>query len=204
MGSSNIATDRLRLLLLKHNGMLRMSDALRHGVSRTALYALRDAGEIEPISRGLYRLSMLSPLAHPDLVTVAAKIPSAVICLVSALAHYDLTTQIPHEVQLALERSSAIPRLAHPPTRVFWFSGRAFHEGVQTVELDRTPVRIYSAEKTLADCFKYRNKLGMDVVIEALRLWREKRGRRHLGELLEHAGTCRVEKVIRPYLAALL
>jgi predicted transcriptional regulator of viral defense system len=204
MATPNVATDRLRLLLLKHNGMLRMSDALRHGVSRTALYALRDAGEIAPISRGLYRLSMLSPLAHPDLVTVAAKIPSAVICLVSALAHYDLTTQIPHEVQLALERGSAIPRLAHPPTRIFWFSGRAFSEGVQTIELDRTPVRVYSPEKTVADCFKYRNKLGMDVVIEALRLWREKRERRHLGELLEHARTCRVEKVMRPYLEAVL
>jgi predicted transcriptional regulator of viral defense system len=203
MPRSIAATDRLRSVFRKHNGMLRMSDALRHGVSRAALYAMRDAGEIEPIGRGLYRLSSLPALAHPDLVAVAAKIPSGVICLVSALAYHDLTTQIPHEVQVALERGSATPRMAHPPIRVFWFSGAAFDEGIQTVGLDGVPVRICSPEKTLADCFKYRNKLGMDVVLEALRLWREKRAR-HAGELLKHARTCRVEKVLRPYLEALL
>ena len=195
--------DRLRSTFRKHNGMLRMSDALRQGVNRAALYAMRDAGEIEPIGRGLYRLSNLPTLAHPDLVAVAAKIPSGVICLVSALAYHDLTTQIPHEVQVALVRGSAMPRMAHTPIRVFWFSGAAFHEGIETIKLDGVPVRIYGPEKTLADCFKYRNKLGMDLVLEALHLWREKRVR-HTSELLAHARTCRVEKVIRPYLEALM
>jgi predicted transcriptional regulator of viral defense system len=164
---------------------------------------MRDAGEIEAIGRGLYRLANLPPLGHPDLVTVAAKVPRGVICLVSALAYYDLTTQVPHEVHVALQRGSAVPRLEYPPIRVFWFSGRAFQAGMKTLELDGRRVRIYSPEKTIADCFKYRHKLGMDVVLEALRLWREKRGR-HLTTLLGHARTCRVELVLRPYLEALL
>jgi predicted transcriptional regulator of viral defense system len=180
-----------------------MSQALRLGLSRRTLYAMRDAGEVEAIGRGLYRLAGMPPLAHPDLVTVAAKIPTGVICLVSALAYHDLTTQIPHEVSVALERGSAAPCLQYPPIRLFWFSGRAFREGIQTLKLDRKSVRIYSPEKTIADCFKYRNKLGMDVVLEALRLWREKRGR-HASTLLAHARTCRVESVLRPYLQALL
>jgi predicted transcriptional regulator of viral defense system len=197
------APDRLRSVFRKHNGMLRMSEAMRHGLTRTTLYAMRDAGELEPIGRGLYRLKGMPALAHPDFVTVAAKIPNGVICLVSALAHHDLTTQVPHTVQLAVERGSSAPRLEYPPIQVFWFSSSAFHEGIQTVELDRKPVRVYSPEKTIADCFKYRNKLGMDVVLEALRLWREKRAR-HQKTLLAHARTCRVETVIRPYLEAML
>ena len=196
-------SERLRSVFLEHDGMLRMSAALRHGVSRATFYAMRDAGKITPIGRGLYRLADLPALAHPDLVGVAARVPTAIVCLVSALAYYDLTTQIPHEVHIALERGAARPRLAHPPLRVFWFSSAAFHAGVETITLDRKPVRIYSPEKTLADCFKYRNKLGMDIVIEALRTWRAKR-RRDLSALFEHARTCRVENVIRPYLEALL
>jgi predicted transcriptional regulator of viral defense system len=196
-------SERLRSVFLEHDGMLRMSAALRHGVSRATFYTMRGAGEITPIGRGLYRLAELPALGHPDLVSVAARVPGAIVCLVSALAYHDLTTQIPHEVHIALERGSARPRLTDPPLRVFWFSSAAFHAGVETITLDRKPVPIYSPEKTLADCFKYRNKLGMDIVIEALRAWRAKR-RRHLGALFQHARTCRVEKVIRPYLEALL
>jgi predicted transcriptional regulator of viral defense system len=196
-------SERLRAVLRKRNGLLRMSEALREGVSRSTLYALRDAGEIEALGRGLYRLKSMPALAHPDLVTVAAKIPRGVICLVSALAYHDLTTQVPHEVHIALERGTAKPRLAYPPLRVFWFSEPAYRAGVETVVLDGSRVRVYSPEKTVVDCFKYRNKLGMDVVVEALRFWREKRAR-HASVLLEHARTCRVESVVRPYLEAVL
>src|SRR5689334_3047103 len=107
MASHSTAPDRLRSAFRKRKGMLRMSEALREGVSRATLYAMRDAGEIEPIGRGLYRLARLPALAHPDLVTVAARIPNAVVCLVSALAFHDLTTQIPREIYIALERGSA-------------------------------------------------------------------------------------------------
>jgi predicted transcriptional regulator of viral defense system len=105
-------SERLRALLRRRNGLLRMSEALREGLSRSSLYAMRDPDEIEVLGRGLYRLKEMPALAHPDLVTVAAKIPRAVICLVSALAHHDLTTQVPHEVQIALARGTAKPRMA--------------------------------------------------------------------------------------------
>ena len=203
MPSALSAPQRLRALLRKHKGVLRMSQALREGVGRSTLYAMRDTGELERLGRGLYRLKSMPPLSHPDFVTVAAKIPRGVICLVSALAHHDLTTQVPHEVQIALERGSARPRLQYPPLRIFWFSAAAYRAGIEKVELDGVAVQIYSPEKTVVDCFKYRNKLGMDVVLEAIRLWRDKRAG-HAKALIDHARTCRVEAVVRPYLEAVL
>ncbi len=180
-----------------------MSEVLRLGVLPKVLYGMRDAGLLDVLSRGVYRLKALEPLGKPDLVTVAARIPQGVICLVSALDFHGLTTQVPHAVDVALRSgSTSRPRLDHPPLRVFWFSGPAFHEGIETHALSGRQVRIYSPEKTLADCFRYRNKLGTDVAIEALRLWHARR-RRHLPALLQHARHCRVERVMRPYLEAL-
>ena len=104
-------------------------------------------------------------------------------------------------IDVALERGKAKPRLDYPPTRFFWFSGPAFHEGIETHELDSVLVRIYDPEKTLVDCFRYRNQLGMDVVLEALRLWRERR-RRRLDVLQKYARMRHVERAMRPYLEA--
>src|SRR5262245_29346717 len=162
-------------LFRQHGGTLRMSEALRRGISRRALYAMRDAGVVEPLSRGVYRLASLEPLGNPDLVTVATRIPQGVLCLISALAFHELTTQVPHVVDVALERGTRKPRLDYPPMRFFWFSGPAFHEGIETHRVDSASVRVYDPEKTLTDCFRYRNEIGMDVVLEALRFWRERR-----------------------------
>ncbi len=164
---------------------------------------MRDAGIVERLSRGLYRLAELPRLGDPDLVTVSLKVPRGVICLISALAHHEITTQIPHQIHVALARGAEPPRLDYPPLRVFWFSGGAFTEGVETHKLDGVPVRVYSPEKTLADCFKYRNKIGLDTAVEALKLYRERR-RPNVDALVRHARVCRVEKVMRPYLEALL
>jgi len=180
-----------------------MSEAIGLGLSRKTLYAMRDAGELEQMARGLYRLRHLPRLGNPDLVTVAKLVPQGVVCLLSALAYHELTTQVPHEVYVALEKGAEAPRIAYPPVRLFWFSGPAFREGIEVHKVDGVPVRIYSPEKTIADCFKFRNKVGMDVVVEALRLWRERRGR-HVQTLIANARHCRVERVIRPYLEALL
>ena len=181
---------------------MRMSDALRAGVSRSTLYALRDKGILERLSRGLYRLASLPGMEAPDLVTVAARVPNGVICLISALAHHELTTQIPHQVDVAVARGSERPRVSYPPIQVYWFSGAAFTAGVETVVLDEQRVKIYSAEKSIADAFKYRNKIGLDVAIESLRTWRERHGAR-FSKILEHARTCRVERVMMPYLEAI-
>jgi predicted transcriptional regulator of viral defense system len=184
-------------------GVLRTGEALGAGIHPRTLYEMQRSGILEQLTRGLYRLSDLPPLGNPDLVSVSLRIPSGVICLISALAYHEITTQVPHEVYVALERGTEAPRLTHPPVRIFWFSGQAFTHGIQTHKIDGVPVRIYSPEKTIADCFKYRNKIGLDTAIEALKLYREKK-RFESEELMQSARTCRVEKVIRPYLEALL
>ena len=176
-----------------------MAEALRLDISRKTLYSMRDAGVVEPLSRGLFRLASLEPLGNPDLVTIAARVPHGVLCLISALAYHELTTQVPHVIDVALERGSRKPRLEFPPTRFFWFSGPAFHEGIETHQLDGVPVRIYDPEKTIADCFRHRNKVGMEVVLEALRLWRQRRPKK-LDVLQRYARVRRVERLMRPYL----
>ncbi len=185
----------------EHGGQLRMSEALKHGISRYRLYSLRDKGVIEQLSRGIYRLVELPPISNPDLVTVSLRFPSAVICLISALAHHNITTQIPHRVSLALPRRSRTPSLDYPPIQVHQFSEKAYKAGIEEHQLDGVPVKIYSPEKTLADCFKYRNKIGMDVTIEALKLYKARMDFNPTA-LLKYARICRVEKVMHPYLEA--
>jgi predicted transcriptional regulator of viral defense system len=183
----------------RHDGGLRMSEALSLGISRKKLYAMRDTGAIQVLSRGFYRLSSLEPLGNPDLVTVAARIPQGVLCLISALSFHELTTQVPHVIDVALERGTRRPRLDYPPTRFAWFSGPAFREGIEPHTLDGVRVRIYDPEKTIVDCFRYRNKIGIDVVIEALRLWPQRR-KRKLDLLLKYARMRHVERALRPYI----
>lgn len=187
----------------RHGGILRMSDAIRQGVSKRTLYAMRDNGALEQLSRGLYRLASLPGLEAPDLVTAASRIPNGVICLISALAFHDLTTQVPHAVDIAVAKGTETPRVDYPPLNVYWFSGKAFSEGIETPTIDGVTLRIYSAEKSVADAFKFRNKIGMEVALEALRSWRKRRGAR-VEDLLVQAKNCRVERVIRPYLEAVV
>jgi predicted transcriptional regulator of viral defense system len=186
-----------------HGGVLRTMEALELGVHPRTLYAMRDAGMLEQLGRGLFRLSELPPLGNPDLVAVGLRVPEGVICLISALAVHEITTQIPHEVHIALRRGAETPRLEHPPVRVFWFTGTAFDEGIETRELDGVAIRVYGAAKTVADCFKYRNKLGLDVALEALKLYLKRRAG-SVDDLVRFASVCRVEKVMRPYVEALL
>ncbi|REJ65618.1 MAG: transcriptional regulator [Planctomycetota bacterium] len=186
-----------------NDGVLKMADALRAGIHRNTLYSMLEQGIVERLSRGLYRLAEAHPLGNPDLVTVAKKVPDGVICLVSALAYHELTTQIPHEVHVAVSRNSEPPRLDYPPIRVYRFSEKAFSEGIERPLIDKVPVAIYDREKTLADCFKYRNKIGMDTVLEALRFYKDQR-RLNVEALLHYASICRVTTTIRPYLESIL
>jgi predicted transcriptional regulator of viral defense system len=195
--------DQARKIFRQRGGILRMSEAVQAGIHRRMLYAMLDNGVIEKLDRGLYRLADLPPLGNPDLVSVARKVPTGVICLISALSFHEITTQVPHEVYIALKRGAESPRIKHPPVRVFRFTGDAFTEGIETPEVDGVHLRIYSPEKTLADCFKYRNKIGLDTAIEALRFYRERK-RVKVNELMRYAQICRVENVVQPYLEALL
>ena len=194
--------ERAHQIFRDRGGVLKTGEALSAGIHPRTLYEMQRMGIVEKLTRGLYRLTDLPPLGNPDLVSVSMKIPNGVVCLISALAYHEITTQVPHEVYVALERGTEAPRLAHPPIRIFWFSGQAFTHGIETHKMDGVPVRIYSPEKTIADCFKYRNKIGLDTAIEALKLYREKK-RFKSEDLMQSARTCRVEKVIRPYLEVL-
>ena len=184
-------------------GVLRMTDALRQGVHRVTLYRMLEDGLLERMSRGLYRLSETGPPKNPDLVAVAKRVPQGVICLVSALALHDLTLQVPHAIDVATSRNVEPPRVDYPPIRVFRFSAAAFSAGIEIHTIDGASVRVYCREKTLVDCFKYRNKIGMDTVLEALKLYKEKH-RFEVEVLLRYAEICRVAKVMRPYLEAML
>jgi len=185
----------------KYGGQLRMSDAIKHGITRYTLYSLRDKGLIEPVSRGIYRLVDLPPISNPDLVTVSLRFPNAVVCLVSALAYHQITTQIPHEVSVAVPRDSRMPTLDYPPIQAYRLSAQPYQAGIESHQIDGVSVKIYNPEKTLADCFKYRNKIGMDVVLEALKLYKTRKTF-NLKDLLQYAKICRVDKVIQPYLEA--
>ncbi len=193
---------KVREAFRQAGGVLRTSQALRAGVHPRDLYALRDSGALLQVSRGVYRLGDLPPLAEADLFTVAARVPRAVIALVSALHFHGLTTEIPHEVSIALPKGTARPRLDWPPLRVYRLSGVMFTSGIEVHERDGVGLRIYGAARTVADCFKFRNRLGIEVAVEALRTGLEER-KFTPADVLRAARICRVDRIVRPYLEAL-
>ncbi|ORC36480.1 transcriptional regulator [Marispirochaeta aestuarii] len=190
-------------IFLQHGGQLRMSQAIKLGINRYTLYSLRDRGIIEQVSRGVYRLASLPDISNPDLVTVALRTPNAVICLVSALAYHNLTTQIPHSVFIALPHTVRAPRIDFPPISVHKFSDLAYKSGVEEHLIDGVLVNIYDKEKTLVDCFKFRNKLGLDIFLEALKLYTSQKNS-NFTAIMHYAELCRVDRGIQPYLEALL
>ena len=204
MPPTNAGLAKARRVFTEHGGMLRTAKAIRLGIHPRTLYALRDSGEIEQVGRGLFRLSAAPPLSSPDLVPIAIRIPRAVICLISALAHHGLTTQVPHAVDVALPSHAQVPKVYGVPLRVFWYPEPSFRAGVDVIRVDDVSVRIYSPEKTIADCFKYRNKIGLDVAIEALRAYRERTLKPNRAALTKFAQINRVQKIMRPYLEAVL
>lgn len=182
--------------------ILRPRDFARLAIHPQQVSRLVDRGELVRVGRGRYVLPDADHSENLGLALVAAAVPRSTICLLSALRFHNIGTQAPHEVWTAVKRGAARPRLSYPPIRVAIFSGVAFTFGVERHLIDGMPVRIYSAAKTVADCFKYRNKIGLDVAIEALREGlRAKRFTRDA--LWTAAKVCRVTAVLRPYLEAL-
>ena len=193
------ATDRATHLIRQHGGVIRTGKAIQAGIHPRTLYQMRDNGLLEQLSRGVYRLTGQKAVSDPDLIIVATRIPRAVICLISALSFHEMTTQIPHAISIALAQGSDTPRLDYPPISIHRFSKEALLAGVDVHHIDDVPVRVYSPEKTLADCFKFRNKIGMEVVLEALKLYKLRKEFK-AGEILKYAKICRVENIMRPYL----
>jgi predicted transcriptional regulator of viral defense system len=187
----------------QHDGILRSGQAQQLGIDAKTIAEMYQAGMLDKLGRGLYRLADLPPLDHPDLVQIALRVPSAVICLISALSFHNLTNEIPHKVYIALPQSVRLPRINYPPLNVVWFSEEAYKAGIEEYLLDGIPVPIYSKAKTVTDCFKFRNKIGKDIALAALKdyvLLPEF----NVEELLEYARINRVENIMRLYLEAVV
>ena len=203
MYTSKKKIEEAKRIFMKQGGILRTSEAIKHGIHSRTLYFMRDHNHLDVLCRGTYRLADLEPVTNMDLITVSSKVESGVVCLISALSYHEITTEIPHEIYMAISRKTFYPKLEHPPTRFFRFSEKAFRAGIEIHVMNGVNVRIYSVEKTIADCFKYRNKLGLDVALEALKLWRKSKNAR-IDKLMEYASICRVHNIIKPYVEAIL
>ena len=188
--------------LARSCGLIRPRDLVPLAISRVSLTRAVRRGQLERVSRGLYGLPGREISAHGSLAEVALRVPKGVVCLLSALRFHSLTTQAPFEVWLAIENKAIAPKLAYPPLRIVRFSGAAFTEGVEEYVVDAVTVRVTSIAKTVADCFKYRNKIGLDVALEALRdAWLQKRMTSE--DIWRYAKVCRVANVMRPYLESM-
>ena len=190
------------LQLVKERGLLRARDLVQSGFSPTHLQRLYEQGLLIRSGRGVYLPAEAELDANGTLAEVALRVPSGVVCLLSALQFHGLTTQLPHQVWIALPPRSHHPHLDYPPLRVIRLSGAALTEGIQSHLIGGVEVRVYTPAKTVADCFKYRNKIGTDVALEALRDCWQKRAAT-MDELWKYAGICRVANVMRPYLESI-
>lgn len=190
------------LQVVRRLGIVRAAELEAHGIPRSQIYRLVRKGLVERQARGIYVATNHPVTAEHTLAQVAKRVPGGVFCLLTALRFHELTTQAPAEVWIALPEKARKPRLDYPRLRVARFSGPALTEGIETHRLEGVEVRVYSAAKTVADCFKYRYKVGVDVAVEALREFsRHYRGR--ATELARYARICRVTRVMQPYLDAI-
>ena len=190
------------LALAAQTGIVRPRDVEAEGIPREYLLRLHRAGEVVRVGRGLYALPAALTSESVTLVEVARRVPNAVVCLITALAFHNLTTQVSNRVWLAIENKKWEPEFEYPPLELVRLTGRAFSFGIEEHDVDRVTVKVYSPAKTVADCFKFRNKVGLDVALEALRETLSS-GRATVDELWEAARVCRVTNVIRPYLEAI-
>jgi predicted transcriptional regulator of viral defense system len=194
-------TERVKQLM-KRTGIVRASELTAQGIHPMTLKRLLERGEVEREGWGLYRLAGAEVSEHYSLLQSALRVPSGVICLLSALRYHGLTTQKPFEVWLAIDRKTRRPRAGGSPLRVHYFSGKSYTAGVDEYLIEGVRLRVYNPAKTVADCFKFRYKIGVDVALEALRDTLKQR-KATTDEIWYYAGICRVARVIYPYLEAL-
>jgi len=184
------------------HGVIRVRDAIAEGMHPEYLRRLCAKGLLMKIGRGTYIPSDMDFSENIGLAQVAKRVPRAVVCLLSALLFHDIGTQLPHEVWIAIDRKAAKPRLQYPPVRVLRFSGKALSEGIEEHVIQGVTVGVYNKAKTVADCFKYRKKIGLDVAIEALKDCRQRKLCSN-DELWKYSKICRVSNVMKPYLEAI-
>ena len=189
------------LELARDRRVLSAADVREQGWSPQLLIRLHQAGKLHRLGRGLYALPDAEVTEHQTLIEVCQRVPKAVLCLLSALQWHEIGTQLPHEVWVALPEGTQAPALGYPALRITRLRGAAYSDGIQTVTEHGAPIRVYSAAKTVTDCFKFRNKIGLDVALEALKdAWRSRKVT--MDELGHFAKINRVERVMQPYLEA--
>lgn len=201
LGSVNTLMARAQKLVTRR-AVIRSKDFDAQGIPRAYLRRLVQAGQLERVSRGIYNSGLSGTTEHQTLLEVCHKVPHAVVCLSSALRFHNLTTENPFEVWIALRRGAWAPKSVYPPVRVVWMSGPALEFGIEEHKVKGGTLRIYSPAKTVADCFKFRTRVGLETAIQALReSFREKRAT--MDQLWEAAKVCRVANVMRPYMESL-
>jgi len=189
--------------LARKGGILRPQDLQKKGLPTDYLWRLYKQEKLEKLGRGLYAIPGAAVSEHQTLVQAALRVPHGVVCLLSALRFHDLTTQSPFEVWMAIDVKARAPKEDIIPLRIVRFSGKALTCGVETYSAEGVTIKVYKPAKTVADCFKYRNKIGLDVALEALRdCWRKKKATSD--ELWHYAKVCRVARVMRPYLESIV
>lgn len=202
MGIRHSKTEQV-LKLAKKLGFLRICDVKAAGIHPEYIRRLVKAGKLVRVGRGLYRLEGGKVSEHHSLAEAAKRVPNGVICLLSALRFHDFTTQLPHQVWVAIDVKARMPKVNGFPLRGVRFSGDALNKGIEEHMIEGVKVRICSPAKTVADCFKFRNKIGLDVAVEALReCWRQRLAT--MDDLWRFAKICRVANVMRPYMESLI
>ncbi len=202
MDAARNETEELASLPTLPSGVLRARALVQSGLSRQRIKDLTDAGKLLHLGRGLYSLPDSPVTENHDLAQIAARVPQGVVCLASALQFHGLTTASPWRIHLMLPRGARPPRIESPPLVLTFAGGEAYHAGVEEFTIEGVSVKVTSVAKTIADCFKYRGKIGLDVALEALKQALEER-RTTRAEIRKYARVCRVENVMRPYMEAL-
>lgn len=196
-------TQKLMSFFQSHGGVARFSAILREGFHSDSLGALEKEGKVEKIARGLYRITNYTPGSHPDLVIASFQAPKGVICLLSALSFYEATNEIPKYVDIAIPQGTHANRIKYPPVKFYRFAPKAWKTGIEKHEVGSHQIKIYSLAKTIADCFKFRNRIGVDIARDALRVAITEKGIKPK-EIMEYAKICRVDSIIKPILEAMI
>lgn len=199
----NKKEEKIYKVFRKYDGFARTRDILSAGVHRRDIKRIREEGRIIRVKRGLYRLSEIPVISNQGFIDLACAVPEGVICLLSALSYYELTTFNPSIISMALCRGTRRPKIEYPPVEFYYFSKKQFEAGIDEIEIKGHKVRIYSPEKTICDCFRYRNKLGLDVAKEGLSEYLKLRNR-NLEKLFEYAEICRVKRLLETWINAMI
>lgn len=196
-------TQELMSFLKSHGGVVRFSAILKAGFHPDSLITLEKEGKVEKIARGLYRVTNYTPGSHPDLVIASLQAPRSVICLLSALSFYEATSEIPKYVSLAIPEGTHANTIKYPPVKFYRFAPKAWEAGIEEHEIEGHKIRVYNLAKTVADCFKFRNRIGTDLARDALKVTIAEKSIRPK-EIMKYAKICRVNSIIKPILEAMI